>query len=61
MAKLQMIDGVPHRMRRGKLVEIPKEWLGKVPSGQTMRERKRTATIKKRNRGHGNIKGDGRH
>ena len=61
MAKLHTIDGVPHRMRRGKLVEIPKEWYGKIPSGQTMRERKRKAVIKKRTRGKGNVKGDGRH
>lgn len=29
-----------HRIRRGKLVEIPEEWRGQVPSNQTMLQRK---------------------
>lgn len=29
-----------HRVRRGKLVEIPEEWRGVVPSNQTMLQRK---------------------
>lgn len=32
-------DGKFYRMRRGKLVEIPAEWVGEVVYGQTMRER----------------------
>lgn len=39
MAKLVVIDGVPHRMRRGKLVPIPAEWQGRVPHPQTIRKR----------------------
>lgn len=31
-----------HRMRRGKLVEIPEQWRGQVPSNQTMLQRKAT-------------------
>lgn len=37
--KVQMIDGVPHRMRRGKLVAIPAEWFGHVTHKQTIRKR----------------------
>ena len=36
---ITMIDGKPHRMRRGKLVEIPAEWFGKVTHKQTIRKR----------------------
>lgn len=32
-------EQVTHRMRRGKLVEIPEEWRGKIPHKQTMRKR----------------------
>jgi hypothetical protein len=28
MGKLYLIDGVPHRLRRGKYVRIPDEWVG---------------------------------
>lgn len=36
-----MVDGVPHRLRRGKLVPIPEKWLGggHLPHDQTMRKR----------------------
>lgn len=34
-----MIDGKPHRMRRGVLVEIPAEWYGKITTKQTIRKR----------------------
>jgi hypothetical protein len=37
--KVHMIDGKPHRMRRGVLVEIPAEWFGKVTHKQTIRKR----------------------
>lgn len=33
-------ERVTHRIRRGKLVEIPPEWRGKVPHKQTIRKRK---------------------
>jgi hypothetical protein len=39
MAKLVLIDGIPHRMRRGKLVAIPADWQGRVPHPQTIRKR----------------------
>jgi hypothetical protein len=32
-------DGKFYRMRRGKLVEIPAEWVGEVVHPQTIRER----------------------
>lgn len=32
-------DGKFYRMRRGKLVEIPVEWVGQVVYSQTVRER----------------------
>ncbi len=38
-AKVQMIDGKPHRMRRGVLVEIPEAWFGHVTHKQTIRKR----------------------
>ena len=37
--KVKFIDGKPHRERRGKLVEIPDEWFGKVTHKQTIRKR----------------------
>ena len=33
------IDGVAYRMRRGKLVQIPAEWVGKVTHPQSIRKR----------------------
>ena len=39
MAKAVEIDGKLHRMRRGKLVEIPAEWVGKIPTEKTIRQR----------------------
>jgi len=38
-----------HRIRRGKLVEIPEQWRGQVPSNQTMLQRK-AARIEVRSR-----------
>jgi hypothetical protein len=37
------------RIRRGKLVEIPEEWVGKIPHKQTIRKRqsKQTKKIKR--------------
>lgn len=40
MGKLIMIDGVPHRIRRGKLVEIPAEWFKKITTKRTIRKRR---------------------
>ena len=39
-SKLKEIDGEYFRMRNGKLVKIPDEWVGKVTHKQTMRKRK---------------------
>lgn len=33
------VDGKFYRMRRGKLVEIPEEWVGNVTHPQSMRKR----------------------
>jgi hypothetical protein len=33
------VDGKVMRLRRGKLVEIPPEWVGKVTHKQTIRKR----------------------
>lgn len=38
-SQVTMIDGVPHRMRRGKLVAIPARWFGHVTHKQTIRKR----------------------
>lgn len=38
-SKITMVDGKPHRTRRGKLVEIPEEWFGRVTHKQTIRKR----------------------
>lgn len=43
MSKLILIDGIPHRMRRGKLVEIPEKWFGNFTTRQTIRKRKSKA------------------
>jgi hypothetical protein len=42
MAKRIEKDGKFYRMRRGKLVEIPEEWLGKDQYKQSIRKRKST-------------------
>lgn len=50
MPKAVIIDGKTYRERRGKLVEVPAEWVGKIPHDQTMRKRpsKRTKKAKER-------------
>lgn len=40
MSKRIEKDGKFYRMRRGKLVEIPTEWVGKTVFEQTKRKRK---------------------
>ena len=37
--QVTMIDGKPHRVRRGKLVEITAKWFGHVTHKQTIRKR----------------------
>ncbi len=44
MAKRIEINGKFYRLRRGELVEIPGEWLGKVTHPQTIRKRPSKAT-----------------
>jgi hypothetical protein len=39
MAKRIEIDGKFYRMRRGKLVEIPLAWLGRMTTRKTIRQR----------------------
>ena len=39
-AKRIEIDGKFFRYRRGKLVEIPRKWVGKFPTKRTIRNRK---------------------
>ena len=41
-----LIDGTYYRMRRGKLVSIPKEWANIVTSQKTIRNRKQEREIK---------------
>jgi hypothetical protein len=45
--KLINKDGQFFRMRRGKLVEVPIEWIGQVPNNNTMAKRQ---PIKRRTR-----------
>ena len=40
MSKRIEIDGKFYRKRRGVLVEIPEEWVGKTVDPQTIRKRK---------------------
>ena len=42
-------DGCLYRLRRGKLVKIPEEWVGKTTTSQTIRKRdsKKTGKLKR--------------
>lgn len=46
MSKRIEIDGEYYRVRRGVLVKIPKEWVGKVPTKQTISNRNSKLTNK---------------
>ena len=48
MAKAIYKDGKVFRLRRGKLVEIPKQWVGKIPTEQTIRKRRSKRTKQQR-------------
>ena len=48
MSKRIEKDGKFYRMRRGKLVEIPEEWVGKVTTPQTIAKRPSKMTNKAR-------------
>lgn len=43
------IDGLFYRWRRGKLVQIPPKWVGRIPTPQTIRNRKKDARVNKNN------------
>lgn len=45
-----LIDGKFYRIRRGKLVQIPDEWVSKVPNNNTMNKRKSRKSISRRTR-----------
>jgi len=56
MSKRIDIDGRSYRMRRGKLVEIPAEWVGNVTHPQTMRKRPSQLINKRKRDGwHGSL------
>lgn len=48
MPKCTVIDGKSYRMRRGNLVEIPPEWVGKTLGDQTRNARPSKALHKHR-------------
>ena len=50
MGKRIEIDGKFYRVRRGKLVQIPDEWVNKTTDGQTIRKRASKLTGKARRR-----------
>lgn len=52
MVKLVLVDGQPHRWRRGKLVPIPAEWVGQTAHPQSIRKRPSKAKGGKRVRKH---------
>lgn len=55
MAKAVIIDGEKYRTRRGKLVLIPKEWVGNITTSETIRQRKsKLRTHKLRRASNGN-------
>lgn len=49
MGKRLDIGGRAFRKRRGEWVEIPEEWIGKVPNPQTIRDRPSKRSRKARN------------
>jgi len=53
--RLEM-DGKFYRYRRGRLVLIPSEWVDKIPTQRTMRNRQSKSTRKLRNLMKGNFK-----
>lgn len=61
MPKRIEIDGKFYRMRRGVLVQIPDEWVGKIPTDQTIRKRqsKMTGKLKRATKWRRNTKRHG--
>lgn len=47
MSKLIIIDGKHYRIRRGKLVLIPEDWIGNITTKKTIRQRKSKLPSKK--------------
>jgi hypothetical protein len=43
-----VVNGNRYRMRRGKLVRIPAEWVGRIPTEATIRQRPSKMTKKRR-------------
>lgn len=48
MSKRVFLNGRYYRMRRGRLVEIPLEWVGKITTRQTINHRKEAARLKRK-------------
>lgn len=46
-SKVTMIDGIPYRTRRNKLVPINLTWLGKITTDKTIRDRKNQSKTKR--------------
>lgn len=57
MAKRIKIGNDYFRVRRGKLIKIPDDWVGKVTHPQTIRKRKSKETFKSNK--VGKVKGSG--
>ena len=52
MSKRICVDGKYYRTRRGKLVEIPTEWVGMFTTPQTISRRKEGARLKRKELTH---------
>ena len=46
---VKMIEGLPHRNRRGKWVPINLDWLGQITTDKTIRDRKTKRRLRKLN------------
>lgn len=46
-AQCQVVDGKYYRLRRGVRVEIPAEWVGRMTTKKTIRERKHSKKRRK--------------
>lgn len=48
-SNIKLIDGLPHRLRRGKWVPINLDWLGQITTRKTIRNRTSKLTNKLKN------------
>lgn len=48
-SNIKLIDGLPHRLRRGKWVSINLDWLGQITTRKTIRNRPSKLTNKLKN------------